>query len=202
LHQMNDAVALATEQQFAAWVGTANIVLGSVFSAPGEGARGLAMAQAGYAKYAAAAGAPNTATGQVLNMTFYLALLASACEGAGVPADARAYLDAAIAAAERSGERWFEPELHRLKGEWLLRHDPGRETEAEAAFAHAIDLAARQTARFWELRASASLARLYVVRGCPDRARDTLAPVYEWFREGLDWPDLQQAGELLASLPA
>ncbi len=81
------------------------------------------MAQTGYAKYTGRY-AEHAGTGLVLNTPYYLALLAGACEAAGVPSDARTHLEAAIDAAERTGECWFEPELHRLKGEWLLRHDP------------------------------------------------------------------------------
>jgi predicted ATPase len=91
--------------------------------------------------------------------------------------------------------------LHRLKGEWLLRHVPGNETMAVAAFARAIGRAVEQKARLWELRASISLARFCVGRGDPGRARDVLAPVCAWFSEGLDLPDLQQARALLADLP-
>lgn len=198
--QLTDAVALATEQHIPHILAQSILALGSVLTTRGDRAEGLAMAQAGYANYTAT-GAEQAGTGLVVNMPYYLALLAGACEAAGVPADARKHLDAAIDAAERSGERWFEPELHRLKGEWLLRHDPDEEAEAEAAFEHALVLAARQNARFWGLRASVSLAKLHVARGHLIHARDTLAPVYEWFSEGLDWPDLRQAGALLAALP-
>ena len=119
---------------------------------------------------------------------------------AGAPADALVHMGAAVDAAERSGERWFEAELHRLRGELLVRHDPSHESMAEAAFSHAISKAVEQKARFWELRASVSLARLRVGRGDLRRARNVLAPVYDRFSEGLDLPDLRQAGALLANL--
>ena len=199
--QLTDAVELATEQNFAAWVGTSNVVLGSVLTAPRDRAQGLALTKAGYAKYTAAVASPHAGTGLVLNTTYCLALLAHAYEAAGLPADAGAHLDAAIDAAEQCGERWFEPELHRLKGEWLLRHEPGSDAQAEAAFAHAIDLATQRNFRFWELRAALSLAKLYVARGRPDRARDALTPIHAWFSEGLGQPELRQAGALLVSLP-
>jgi predicted ATPase len=133
-------------------------------------------------------------------MTYWLALLARTCEAAGLPAEARTHLDAAIRAAQQANEHWFEPELYRLKGEWLLHHAPGSEVDAEAAFGHAIKLAIGQSARFWQLRASISLARLCVSHGYPVRARDILAPIYQWFTEGLGTPDLRQAEALLASL--
>jgi predicted ATPase len=196
---LSEARELANEQHFAAWVGTCDVALGSVFTARDDGARGLAQARDGYAKYAAAAGAPDTGTPLVLNSTYYFALLAQACEAAGISTEARSYLDAAIDVAEQSGECWFEPELYRLKGEWFLRHNVGEEAQAEAAFMLAIERAARRNALFWELRASVSLAKLLVMLHSPGRARDVLAPVYHRFTEGLDWPDLREAKRLLAS---
>jgi predicted ATPase len=77
---------------------------------------------------------------------------------------------------------------------------PRSEAEVEAAFERAIDRAGRQNTRFWQLRASVSLARFYISHGNPARARDTLAPIYEWFTEGHDTPDLRQAEALLVSL--
>jgi class 3 adenylate cyclase/predicted ATPase len=199
--QFTEAFELATEHHFAAWEGISSIVLGSIFVAPEDGTRGLAQARVGYKKYTVATGVPQAGSGLVLNTTYYRALLARACEAAGIPTEARTYLDAAIEAAKQTGECWFEPELHRLKGEWLLRHALSEDTQAEAAFALAIELASRRDALFWELRASVSLAKLYVAHGHPDRARDALAPVYGRFTEGLDWPDLRQAEMLLTSLP-
>jgi class 3 adenylate cyclase/predicted ATPase len=198
--QLSEASELASEQHFAAWIGICAVVLGSVFTARDDGARGLAQARDGYAKYEASTGASDTDTPLVLNSTYYLALLAHASEAAGIFAEARSYLDAAIDVAERSGECWFEPELHRLKGEWFLCHNVGEETQAEAAFMVAIERAARRNALFWELRASVSLAKLLVTLHRPGRARDVLAPVYQRFTEGLDWPDLREAERLLASL--
>ena len=139
-------------------------------------------------------------TGLVLNATYYLALLADACEGAGLPAEARIHLDAAIAAAKRSGERWFEPELHRLKGEWFLRHSPRGETQAEIAFAHALNRAKSQKALLWELRAAVSLARFYNDRGRSTHACELLSSVIAKFTEGLTSPELSQARALFAAL--
>ena len=102
--------------------------------------------------------------------------------------------------AEQTGECWFEPELHRLKGELLLRQCPDEEDQAEAAFRLAIERAAQRSAVLWELRASVSLTKLLVARDRPGPAHDALAPVYHRFTEGLDWPDLREAKSLLASL--
>jgi class 3 adenylate cyclase/tetratricopeptide (TPR) repeat protein len=119
--QFTDTVALATEQKFPHWLGLANFGLGSILVVNGDCAQGLALARAGYAQYSKVTDA---GSGMIVNMSYWLALLAGTCEAAGFPAEACAHLDDAISAVEQSGERWFEPELHRQKGEWLLRHVP------------------------------------------------------------------------------
>ena len=177
------------------------MVLGSVFVAPDDGATGLAQAIAGYNKYTLRTGLPQDDTGRALNSTYYRALLSHACEAAGNLSEARIHIEAAINAADETGECWFEPELHRLKGELLLRQYPDEEAQAEASFRLAVERAARRNALFWELRGSLSLAQLLVALDRPDQARLTLAPVYHMFTEGLDWPDLCEAKTLLGSLP-
>src|SRR5262249_89819 len=115
--------------------------------------------------------------------------------------EARIHLDAAIDAAERSGERWFEPELHRLRGEWLLRHDPNEEAQAEAAFAHAFDRARSQKGLLWELRAAASLARFHSDRGRSTQGRELLSGALGKFTEGLESSEILNARALLGALP-
>jgi predicted ATPase len=199
--QLNESLELATKHHFVAWEGISSMVLGSVFVSQEDGAVGLAQALAGYDKYTLRTGLPQADTGLALNSTYYRAMLSRACEAAGHLSEAQLNLDAGINVAERTGEGWFEPELHRLKGELLLRHWADSEAQAEGAFRLAIERAAGRDALFWELRASVSLAKLYAALGHPDRARNALTPVYSRFTEGLDWPDLRQAKVLLASLP-
>jgi predicted ATPase len=91
-----------------------------------------------------------------------------------------------------------EAELHRLQGEvWLAQAD---EHEAEACFRQAIEVARRQQARSWELRATMSLARLLGQQGRVEEAHRMLADIYGWFSEGFDTPDLQEAKALLQEL--
>ena len=85
----------------------------------------------------------------------------------------------ALEMADRTGERWFEAELHRLRGEWLINHRSGEQAEAEACFARALALARRQSAKMWELRAAMSFARLRCNQGRLVEARDLLTSVYE-----------------------
>ena len=100
---------------------------------------------------------------------------------------------------EASGERWFEAEVKRMAGEIaLLEPKPG--TKAEVYFNRALDVARRQQAKSWELRAAMSMARLWRDQGKRDEARELLAPVYGWFTEGFDTFDLKEAKALLDEL--
>ena len=102
--------------------------------------------------------------------------------------------------AERTNEHDLEAELHRQKGEWLLAHRQSEPTEAELCFDRALAVAQKQDARTWELRAATSLARLWLAQGKRDKARDLLAPIYNWFTEGLDTPILREARVTLEEL--
>ena len=108
-------------------------------------------------------------------------------------------LDEALTCAETE-EHYYEAELHRLRGELLLRRtDPDREG-AERCFRRAIDIARRQSAKSWELRATTSLTRLLGKQGRRDEARAMLAEIYNWFSEGFDTTDLKDAKALLDQL--
>jgi predicted ATPase len=101
---------------------------------------------------------------------------------------------------DRTGERWFEAELHRLRGQCLIAHQQGAGAAAEACFRRALDAAQKQQAKLWELRAATSLARLWRDGGKPAEARDLLAPVCGWFTEGFETADLKDARALLDAL--
>jgi predicted ATPase len=93
---------------------------------------------------------------------------------------------------------WLASELNRLKGQLLLRQ--GHSEAAEELYRKALSIAREQEAKLWELRAAASLARLRRDKGrCAD-GRDLLAPVYSWFTEAFDTPDLKAAKALLDEL--
>ena len=99
-----------------------------------------------------------------------------------------------------TGERNYEAEIYRLKGEPLLRQSSDNAVEAEACFHQAIDIARNQQAKSWELRAATSLARLWQHQDKRQDAYDLLAPVYGWFTEGFDTADLIDAKTLLDEL--
>jgi len=109
---------------------------------------------------------------------------------------------------EKTGERYYEAELHRQRGELLLRReakshpapDSWEQHEAETCFQHALDVSRQQQAKSLELRAAMSLARLWQHQGKRQEAYALLAPIYGWFTEGFDTTDLQEAKALLAEL--
>jgi predicted ATPase len=104
----------------------------------------------------------------------------------------------ASARSERTGVRFFDAEICRVRGALLV--DEGDVAAAEVQFVKAIDIARGQGAKHWELRATTSLAQLWRDQGRCTEARDLLAPVYGWFVEGLDIPDLRRAKTLLNQL--
>jgi predicted ATPase len=99
---------------------------------------------------------------------------------------------------EQTGERWLAAELQRRKGRLLLRR--GQADAAGELYRKALGIARRQEAKLWELRAAVSLGRMLRDRGGRAEARDLLAPIYSWFTEGFDTPDLQTARALLQEL--
>jgi predicted ATPase len=99
---------------------------------------------------------------------------------------------------ERTGERWLTAELNRHKGQLLLRQ--GHSEAADELYRKALSIAKEQEAKLWELRAATSLASLRRDQGRHTEARDILAPVYGWFTEGFETPDLKDAKALLDEL--
>ena len=113
---------------------------------------------------------------------------------------ALAILDEALAASERTGHRAFDAELHRVRGEMLLKRDPADPAPAEEAFQTAIALAREQGARSFGLRAALCLARFYRSTGRPVEAHDALAPALEGFSPTPELPEIAEAELLLAAL--
>jgi predicted ATPase len=109
-------------------------------------------------------------------------------------------IEEAVDCMNRTGQRLYEAELHRIKGDLLLAVSRDKEAEAEDCFRHAIDCARRQSAKSLELAAALSLSRLWHAQGKHEEARRLLAEIYGWFTEGFDTRDLQDAKSLLAEL--
>ena len=183
-------VAVATDQGFPFYRATGAIFRGWVKAKNADVTEGLSLLRAGSSAYCA--------TGATAWMPLYIALLAGACEIAGQIEEGAARLDQALQLVERTGERWFAAELDRQRGRLLLRQ--GHPETAEELYRKALGIAREQEAKLWELRAAASLARLWRDQGRRAAARDLLAPVYGWFTEGFATPDLKEAKALLDEL--
>jgi predicted ATPase len=143
------------------------------------------------------------ATGAAVFQPYGLALLAEASAQVGQVEAGLTLLAEALALTNDKGERRWEAELYRLKGELLLQAECGVQNAvltAEACFQKALDMARQQQAKSWELRAAMSLSRLWQCQGKSEAARQLLAPIYSWFTEGFDTADLQEAKVLLEEL--
>jgi class 3 adenylate cyclase/predicted ATPase len=186
----DELVAIATEQGFAYWGAQGTIYRGLVKVRTGDVTEGISLLRSGSAAY--------RATGAVAWMPHYIALLASACEIAGQIDEAVTLLDDALQIVGRTGERWLAAEINRHKG--LLLVQQGHAEAAEELYCEALGIAKAQEAKLWELRASVALAQLRCDQGRRAEAFDLLAPVYGWFREGFDTPDLKEAKILLDEL--
>jgi class 3 adenylate cyclase/predicted ATPase len=190
----DDLIALTTEQRFAFFLAMGTAYRGWTLVKAGDVEAGMDLLRHGIDGF--------QASGAAWILPFFLAQLATGHAKMGRPDDALGRLSEALALTEKSGVRWFEAELHRHRGELLRTAHPGAEAEAEASFRRAIAIARGQDAKLWELRAAASLARLWRDQGKRDEARASLAPVYGWFTEGFDTPDLKEAKALLGELSA
>ena len=141
------------------------------------------------------------ATGFVRRTRDY-AFLAEVCAANEGPEVGLRIVADGMAVASKIGERFSEAELHRLKGELLLQQNASSGPAAQQCFRTAVDIARKQHAKSWELRATTSLARLLAKQDHRDEARAMLAEIYNWFTEGFDTADLKDAKALLDKLGA
>jgi predicted ATPase len=139
-------------------------------------------------------------TGTRLYFPVWLSLLARAYGELGQFDQAWSHIGEAITAVETTKETWYEAEVHRIAGEIALMSPKQDAPKAEAYFERALAVARAQQAKSWELRAAISMAQLWREQGKRDEVRELLAPVYGWFTEGFDTPDLKRAKALLDEL--
>jgi predicted ATPase len=158
----------------------------------GQCAEGIAQIRQGMDTYRAARAE--------LLRPYYLGLLAEAQGRGGQVGEGLNTLTEALGVVEGTGERMWEAELYRLKGELLLMSADKHSPETEACLRQALTIARRQEAKSLELRAAMSLCRLWQQQGKQAEARELLAPLYGWFTEGFDTADLREAKALLAAL--
>jgi predicted ATPase len=197
--QAERAIAICTEQGFAYYLAWAMIIQGWTRTEQGQIEEAITQMRQGLAAL--------RATGAELRRPYYLELLAEAHGRAGQTEEGLQLLDEALELVHKTGERWREAELYRLRGELCLLQAAGRVSprtapaeDAETCFHRALTIARGQQARSLELRAAMSLSRLWRQRGKPDQAREVLAPIYGWFTEGFDTADLREAKALLEDL--
>ncbi|MEJ0020177.1 MAG: hypothetical protein WDN25_27235 [Acetobacteraceae bacterium] len=140
-------------------------------------------------------------SGWMICYSEFLGVLAEGVAGRGELPDATAMIQEALEWSNRTGEQYYAAELLRIKGEISLRKADEQSVEtAEGCFREALDVASRQGALMWELRAATSLARLRIRQDRRDDARRVLAPVHARFTEGFETADLCAARELLEIL--
>ena len=129
---------------------------------------------------------------------YMLGIIAEIQRKLGQIDDAQASLEQALAQVEKSNERWFEAELHRLQGELLLQQDSSQQKEAEQCFGRSLEVARAQQARSLELRAALSFSRLWAQQGNASAAQQLLQPIIAGFSETSDSQELRDARTLIA----
>jgi predicted ATPase len=195
--QAEAAIAICREQGFGSLLAQATMYRGNALAHQGQTEEGIAQIREGLDA--------QLATGASLFRPWFLCFLTEACGTAGGFEEGLAAVAEAIAIVGKTGERYNEAELHRLKGDLVLRRSdveakPGIQTEAEECFRNSIEIARQQEARFFELRAVTSLSRLWEQQGKKEQARQMLAEIYGWFNEGVDTKDLMEAKTLIEQL--
>jgi predicted ATPase/class 3 adenylate cyclase len=190
--QAEAMITLSTEHGFPHWLAQGTILRGCALVAQGQGEEGIAHIRQGIASH--------QTTGAILVWPLYLALLAEAYGKVGQAEAGLTVMAEALAMTDKSDERMWEAELYRLKGELLLQQAVSHATQTEVCFHRALAVARCQQAKSWELRTAMSLARLWQCQDKHGAARELLAPIYDWFTEGFDTADLQEAKALFDEL--
>jgi len=185
-------LGICVERGFTHFLGAATLMRGWAIAAQGRNEEGIEQIQEGLAGV--------RASGIELGRPPYHTTLADACRQADRIDDGLAAVTEAQAVADQHEERAYEPEIHRVRGELLLRQNHSNAAEAQSCFQRAIEVARDQNAKSWELRATMSLARLFAMQEKRVEARTMLAEIYGWFTEGFDTADLKDAKSLLDEL--
>jgi class 3 adenylate cyclase/tetratricopeptide (TPR) repeat protein len=185
-----ELMALSIEHGFPHFLGWATTFRGQSLTALGRAQEGLSQLKEGLSMV--------RATGTVIGTPGILISIAAACASTGRPIQGLNYLAEAAQIIETTEERFREAELHRVRGE--LFNAMGDQAAAEQSYHQALAVAARQSAKVFELGVATSLARLWRDQGKRVEPRDLLAPIYGWFTEGFDTPVLLDAKALLDQL--
>jgi class 3 adenylate cyclase/predicted ATPase len=188
----DELFTLADEKSSLFWKARAMIARGEVFLLKGSAAEAVETLTSGLAAF--------RATASTMWLPLHLSQLASAFAGVDQFGKAQRCINEAIGLIAATKETWFEAEANRVAGEIALKSPEPDAAKAETYFERALTVARAQQAKFLELRAAMSVARLCRDQGKPQQARELLAPVYGWFSEGFDTRDLKEAKALLNEL--
>jgi predicted ATPase len=183
------AIALANEQGFTLYTAVGTIVRGWALAMQTREEEGIAQMHQGLAAF--------QATGAELLQSRNRLRLAETYGNVRQSEEGLVYLSEALVIVEKRGDRWYEAELHRLKGALLLQQSLDNAAEAESSFQKTLNVARHQQAKSLELRAATSLSRLWQQQGKRQEAHDLLSHVYGWFTEGFDTADLKEAKALI-----
>jgi predicted ATPase len=189
---LDEAVALADEKGAMFWKARGTVVKACLAAVTGNAPRAVQLITSGITGF--------RSTGSTLFMPWYSSSLAKAHARLDQFDDAWRCIDEATTAMATTKERWCESDVHRTAGEIALMSPDANTARAEACFERALAVAREQQAKSWELRAAMSMARLWRSQGKRQQAHDLLAPVYDWFTEGFDTLDLEEAKSLLEQL--
>ncbi|MDH3663821.1 MAG: hypothetical protein OEU92_28040, partial [Alphaproteobacteria bacterium] len=185
-----EAMTISREQGVVQWLHWSTTLCGWAMAASGDVAAGLELAKKGYRDWCVLGG--------LYEQPKFLALLADIHHMSGDWDKGLTCLGEAEVIVRDVGLGQWIPELYRRKGDLLV--DVSRFTDAEAQFERAIEIARKQHAKTFELRAAMSLARLWRDQGKTNQAQSLLAPIYAWFSEGFDTVDLKEAKSILEEL--
>jgi predicted ATPase len=188
----DELVALAVEKSAAFWKALGILNQGLLLALTGKASDAVQMMNSGIAAF--------RSTGSTTWMPWQLLFLARAYAELGQFDDAWRCINEAMTAMETTKERWCEAEVNRTAGEIAMMSPERDVAKAEGYFQRALEVARKQQAKSWELRAAMSMARLGREQGKRDEARELLAPIYGWFTEGFDTRDLKEARALLDEL--
>lgn len=197
--QAEAAMTIAIEQDFGFFIAFDKMLRGRALAMQGRQEEGIVEMRQGLAAYQAT-GAETLQLHWRSNLAEVYGQAGRVEEGLEVLADAQALSES------NGGERWFDSELYRLKGEllWQRAIQQGQaeksEAEVEACYQQAIDIARRQRAKSWELRTAVSLSRLWQMQGKKAEALALVQEIYDWFKEGFDTVDLKAAKALFEEL--
>ncbi len=188
----NRNVALSMEQRFPLWLGAGCCEQGWVLLSEGYVQDGIKKIHEGMAMI--------RVTGSRARRPYHQLNLAELYLQAGMIGEGLAEVDEALSATYDSLSHYYLAELHRLRGELLLRSSREKREEAQSCFRQALDVARDQSARSLELRAAMSLGRLFAANGRKDEAREVLAGIFGFFTEGFETADLRESKALLEEL--